>query len=38
MSHIISADIDVDRLEAITRLNPVHVEEWESSILSIQDD
>ena len=33
-SRIISADTDFDRLAGIDRLDPTHVGEWESSILS----
>ncbi len=33
-NRIISADTDFDRLAGIDRLEPAHVREWESSILS----
>ena len=34
VDRIISADTDFDRLEAIERLDPAHMDEWSSSILT----
>ena len=34
---IISADTDFDRLEGINRLDPAHMDEWDSSILVIPE-
>ena len=38
VSRIISADTDFDRLEGIDRLDPIRIEEWEDSILSVNED
>ena len=35
---IISADSDFDRLEVVSRLDPARVEEWESSMLTTDED
>ena len=37
-NRIISADTDFDRLEGIDRLDPARIEEWQSVILTAEED
>ena len=38
VEHIISADTDFDRLEGTDRLDPTHIEEWQGSILTAEEN
>ena len=38
VGRVISADTDFDRLERIERLDPAHIEEWEDSIPTADED